>query len=72
MQKKFVTMSEKTKSAIYITGIILLFVLLLVIIWLVYNYQIHKLDKAAGNVQTIIKPALTTKVSIISFSNLKN
>lgn len=42
-------MSEKTRSLLYITIIILVFMLVLVIIWLVYNYQIHKLDREAGN-----------------------
>jgi len=54
MQKLLHAMPEKYKTLLYTVAIILLFVLLLVIIWLVYNYQVHKLDNEQRHVTALV------------------
>lgn len=38
-------MPERKKLLLWLIGMILIFILLLVTIWLVYNYRLHQLDR---------------------------
>ncbi len=51
-------MSERNKDLVYIVGIVLMFLLLAFITWLVYDYQIHRIDNSKP-----AKPGITSTVA---------